>query len=234
MCGRFTLRASSAELQKFFQLTHQPPWTPRYNIAPTQPVLGVRRTSAGREPGLLQWGLVPSWADDPSVGSRMINARAETLATRPAFRGPFRRRRCLVLADGFYEWKKQDGKDKQPYFVRRKDDRPFAFAGLWDHWTGADGSELESCVIVTTEPNELLKGIHDRMPVILAEWAYDEWLDPDNADVARLQRLLVPYPAELLEAFPVSKLVNNPRNDSPRCVEPLDAGPSGPPTLDFS
>ncbi|NOX53571.1 MAG: SOS response-associated peptidase [Planctomycetes bacterium] len=242
MCGRFTLRTTPSELVRFFQLVREPDWTPRYNIAPTQPVLGIRHSAAGREPVLFHWGLIPSWAEDPSVGARMINARAETLTARPAFRNAFRHRRCLVLADGFYEWKKRNGKDKQPMFVQRKDERPFAFAGLWERWTGGPAGRddtpvdhrnpLESCTIITTEPNKLLAPIHNRMPAILIPDTYDMWLDPDNDDLPSLQALLRPYPSEELMAHAVSKFVNNPRNEGERCVQPISTtGPEK--TFDF-
>lgn len=162
--------------------------------------------------------MIPSWADDPSIGNKMINARAETVAEKPAFRHSFRSKRCLVLADGFYEWKKE-GTRKQPYFIRRKDDTPFAFAGLWDYWERDFGAIL-SCTHLKTEPNELAATIHDRMPLILPESAYDLWLDPEVKDPKRLQPLLVPFTADVLEAFPVGSLANIPGNDSARCIEP--------------
>lgn len=169
MCGRFTLRVPAAELVEIFRLLRRPDVQPRYNIAPTQPVAVVRRIDRGRELSMLRWGLVPSWAKDPKIGARMINARAETVATKPAFRTALRRRRCLVPADGFYEWAKSAGGTKQPHYITRRDGRPFAFAGLWESWDGPDGSSIESCTIVTTEANDLVGRIHDRMPVILSE-----------------------------------------------------------------
>jgi putative SOS response-associated peptidase YedK len=169
---------------------------------------------------MLRWGLIPSWAKDPAIGMKLINARAETVAEKPSFRKSFKQRRCLVLADGFYEWQKE-GRVKQPYYIRLKSERPFAFAGLWDHWADADEKTIESCALLTTEPNELMAPIHHRMPVILNPDAYDDWLDPDQQDVARLVTLLGPYPAGEMVANPVSRLVNNARFDDPRCVEPL-------------
>ncbi|NOX63767.1 MAG: SOS response-associated peptidase [Chloroflexi bacterium] len=221
MCGRFALVASAQELADLFDLDDAPDPAPRYNIAPTQPVLAVRVSPETRERefALFRWGLIPSWAKDPGMSARMINARAETAAEKPAFRAAFRRRRCLIPATGFYEWRKQPG-GKQPYFVTMQDDRPFAMAGLWEYWLGADGSEVASCTILTTQPNELVESLHTRMPVILPKTAFDEWLDPATPpDI--LRHLLRPYPAEEMLAYPVSRLVNNPANDGPECIEPL-------------
>ena len=222
MCGRFTLRApTSAIVDHFALLGEVPLLTPRYNIAPTQPVAVVRldgRAAAPRrELTALQWGLIPHWAKDPSIGARMINARAETVAEKPAYKAAFRRRRCLVPADGFYEWRK-DGNRKQPYFISLHDDRLFAFAGLWESWEGADHSHIESCTLLTTEPNEVIRPIHDRMPVILSRNAYDLWLDPAVQDAARLTPLLCPCLADVMQARAVGTLVNSPRNDSPACI----------------
>jgi putative SOS response-associated peptidase YedK len=169
-----------------------------------------------RECVLLRWGLIPGWADDPKIGNRMINARAETVASKPAFRNAFKRRRCLVVTDGFYEWKKLV-QGKQPHYIRMKDDRPFAFAGLWESWH-RDGSQIESCTIITTEPNALMKSIHNRMPVILRPDDYDCWLDPEFQDGDALQRLLAPFSAHRMEAYPVSTLVNSPGNDVADCI----------------
>jgi len=193
---------------------------PRYNIAPSQPVLvipnrGPRRLRPAR------WGLVPHWAADPAIGHRLINARAETLATRPAFRDAVALRRCLIPADGFYEWQRAGGRRTQPFYVRRRDGSPFAFAGLWDVWRAPDGERIASCTIVTTDSNALLAPIHDRMPVILDEVAYDAWLDPRPRAAAALEGLLVPFAAAPLEAYPVSTLVNTPANDDPQCIAPL-------------
>jgi len=194
-------------------------FTPRYNIAPTQdaPVV-VREEEIVLK--LMRWGLIPPWAQDESIGNRMINARAETLAQKPSFRQPFERRRCLVLADGFYEWKKTGGA-KIPYRFVVKGDEPFAFAGLWERWRKPDDTELHSFVIITTEPNELAREIHDRMPVILAAEHYDRWLDPDFHDTERLQESLRPFPASAMACYPVSPKVNNPRFDEPQCIEPV-------------
>ncbi|QDV35659.1 SOS response-associated peptidase [Tautonia plasticadhaerens] len=218
MCGRYTLRTTAREIAETFDVPEVPELPARFNIAPTQDVPVVRLGDGGREFHLLHWGLIPSWADDPDIGSRMINARAETVAEKPAFRRAFRSRRCLVVSDGFFEWRREGGR-KQPYFIRMKDDRPFAFAGLWERWDKL-GEPIESCTLITGEPNEVVALIHDRMPVIVPESAYEHWLDPDVQDPKRLQGLLVPCPSEEMEAYPVSTLVNSPSNDVERCVEP--------------
>jgi putative SOS response-associated peptidase YedK len=219
MCGRFTQAADGEIIAQVFQLPETPELAPRYNIAPTQEVAVVRAAeSGGRELVRLHWGLIPSWAKERAMGARMINARAETLAEKPAFRSAFRARRCLIVADGFYEWQKLGGR-KHPYFIGFSDRRPFAFAGLWERWKGEGSEHVESCTIVTTEANELLAPIHDRMPVILDPDDFATWTDPALHDTDRLSALLTPYAAGLLEAFPVSVLVNNPANDSLACVQ---------------
>ncbi|QDV36944.1 SOS response-associated peptidase [Tautonia plasticadhaerens] len=219
MCGRYTLRAKRETIAEAFDLPEVPELPARYNIAPTQDVPVVR---PGPDQGhrtlcLLHWGLIPSWADDPSIGNKMINARAETVAEKPAFRHAFKTKRCLVVADGFYEWRRE-GKHKRPYFIRMKDDRPFAFAGLWERWDKG-GGPIESCTLITGEPNEVVAPVHDRMPVILHDSDYDIWLDPEVTDPKMLRPLLVPYPAEEMEAYPVSTLVNSPANDVDECIE---------------
>ncbi|MCC9076558.1 SOS response-associated peptidase [Litorilinea aerophila] len=226
MCGRFTLFSSPERLAELFDLAEPPQLAPRYNIAPTQPVAIVRadaRTQT-REWALVQWGLVPSWAKDPSMGSRLINARAETVAEKPSFRAAFKRRRCLIPADGFYEWQRTS-KGKQPYFVHLRDGSPFAMAGLWEFWTGPDGSALESCTILTTEANELMAPLHNRMPVIVAPEDYQNWLtidlDRERERASLLHHLLRPFPAEAMEAYPVSTYVNSPRNEGADCIAPL-------------
>jgi putative SOS response-associated peptidase YedK len=224
VCGRFTLRASGERLAEAFGLSAQPSLFPRYNIAPTQavPVIRVLRANPGtkeRELVPLRWGLVPSWADDPAIGNRLINARSETVADKPSFRGAFRHRRCLIPADGFFEWRKE-GKVKQPVYVQRRDGQPFAFAGLWEEWE-REGEVIESCAIITTAANDLMAEFHDRMPVILDPKDYDLWLDPQVQDPRLLEPLLRPYSSGELVAHPVSQMVNNPRNEGPGCVEPL-------------
>lgn len=225
MCGRFTLRSAPSVIAEQFALFDVDPFTPRFNIAPTQPVAVVRTRpadhgkSGDRELAWLHWGLIPSWADDPAIGNRMINARAETVVQKPAYRGAFRRRRCLVVADGFYEWQRR-GNQKQPFFLHMDDDSPFAFAGLWESWEGADHSFVESCTIITTEPNELVEPIHNRMPVILDPEQYETWLNSSSGKTAELTGLLGPYQGGLLRAEPVTTWVNNPKHDDPRCIEP--------------
>lgn len=221
MCGRFTLRTPAKDIAQLFEVT-VPDFDPRYNIAPSQDVTAVRFNSerGKREFTFLQWNFMPSWSDEPKTKYSMINTRAETVAEKRSFRAAFQKRRCLILADGFYKWQKRDG-NKQPYFLHMKDDRAFAFAGLWEHWKGV-GEELESCTIIVTEPNELLEPIHDRMPVILRPDDYDQWLDPELSDKERLQRLLRPYPSGEMEAYAVSTLVNKPTNDVEKCVEPVE------------
>lgn len=222
MCGRFTLTVDPAQIQAAFPWLEVPPGvTPRYNIAPTQPVAVVTNNGENRL-DFFVWGLIPSWAKDPEIGSRMINARAETLAEKPSFRTAFRRRRCLVLADGFYEWRQEPGaKAKTPMYIRMESGEPFAFAGLWESWNSPDGSNILSCTIITTEPNALTAKIHNRMPVILPSEAIGEWLDPGERKPEELNRFLQPYPANEMIAFPVSRLVNSPQNESPECIAPL-------------
>ena len=220
MCGRYQLIAGPEEIAGMFLTSATRAVAPRYNIAPTQAVAAVRAGAGGRELALLRWGLIPAWAKDAEIGARMINARAETLAEKASFRGPLRSRRCLVLADGFYEWQRV-GAGKVPHHVCMADRRPFAFAGLWDRWLPPGGEPLESCTIVTTTPNELLAEIHDRMPVILPPEAYGPWLDPAHRDTEGLQRLLQPFPASLMRAYPVSPRVNSPRNDDRGCIAEL-------------
>lgn len=222
MCGRFTLFDTAASLAEAFEVAEVPSLSPRYNIAPSQAVAAVRIPPSGgaREVVLLRWGLIPSWAKDPSLGDRMINARAETAAGKPAFRSAIRRRRCLVPASGFYEWKRTNGR-KQPYYIRRPDGKPFAFAGLWESWEGPGQAAVESCAILTTSANELLLPIHDRMPVIVSPADYDLWLSLGIRDPAELARLFRPCPPEEMTAFPVGTAVNNPKTDSPQLIEPL-------------
>jgi putative SOS response-associated peptidase YedK len=221
MCGRYTLINLAALTQAFPWIEELPPEQPgRFNIAPTQPVLVVANNHADRFEHF-HWGLIPSWAKDPAVGNRMINARAETLAEKPAFRTALRRRRCLVPADGFYEWRRDPGggKAKTPMRITVKSGDVFAFAGLWDAWHGPDGGVVPSCTLITTTPNGLMAGIHDRMPVILKPQDYRRWLDPAERDPAEMTALLEPYPAADMQAVPVSRTVNNPRNESPACIE---------------
>jgi putative SOS response-associated peptidase YedK len=231
MCGRFTLRTPATVLIEHFDLDVRgdrqlPLFGARYNIAPTQDVLVVRAdaSDARRTAGMLRWGLLPSWSKGAAgAGPPMINARAETLAERPAFRTALRSRRCLVPADGFYEWQKAPGGGKgkkQPYYIRRPDGGPFAFAGLWETWIDpAAPLTIESCTIVTTEANAALRELHERMPVVLAPADYALWLDPGVAEPGQLQHLLAPCGVEELVAEPVTTHVNRVANDDPRCIE---------------
>ena len=219
MCGRYTLRTPVEKLAEEFGFdASSVEVPPNYNVAPTQEVAAVLSEGGERRLELLRWGLIPSWADDPGIGSRMINARAETAPEKPSFRRAFRERRCLIPADGFYEWKRTDGA-KQPYYIRMRKGRPFAFAGLWETWNDDGGPEIRSCAILTTAPNALAGEIHDRMPVILPASSYDAWLDP-GAEKEELVALLAPYPEAEMEAYPVSRFVNSPSNNDPRCIEP--------------
>jgi putative SOS response-associated peptidase YedK len=222
MCGRFTQTASPEVIAQQFNITNPPLFTPRYNIAPSQPIAAIRidPDTATRTLVMLRWGLIPSWAKDPKIGHQCINAKAETVAEKPSFRSAFKKRRCLVIATGFYEWQIQR-RAKQPMWIGLRSQQPFAFAGLCEHWTPAEGEPLETCTIITTEPNDLMAPIHNRMPVILSPTSYDQWLDPTFQQVASLNALLRPYPSTALTAYPVSTLVNNPRHDVPQCLEPV-------------
>ena len=222
MCGRFTLTVDPAELQERFEnYTFPPRFAPRFNVAPTQPVLAIPNDGENTA-DFFVWGLIPMWAKDPSIGSRLINARGETLAEKPTFRGGLKYKRCLILADGFYEWKSAGAsKTKTPYFIHMKDRKPFAFAGLWDSWNSPDGSLVKTCTIITTEPNELVSIIHNRMPVILHPRDYAKWLDTSPQTPDNLKPLIKPFPAEGMTAYPVSTLVNKPGNDVPELVVPI-------------
>ena len=221
MCGRFTLTADPSQLRDTFpELAVPDELTPRFNIAPSQPVAVIPNDGKNRL-DFFVWGLIPSWAKDPKIGNRMINARAETIAEKPSFRAAFRRRRCLIPADGFYEWKKVAGqKAKVPMYIRMKSGKPFALAGLWESWHSPDGSNILSCTIITTQPNDLVKDIHNRMPVILPQESHALWLDPGEGVPSQLQELLKPYPASEMAVHPVSTLVNNPANDLAACIDP--------------
>jgi putative SOS response-associated peptidase YedK len=222
MCGRFTLTVDPADLKEAFQDYKFPnKFAPRFNVAPSQPILAI--PNDGRNTAdFFVWGLVPSWAKEPEIGSRLINARGETLAEKPSFRGSYKYKRCLILADGFYEWKSQPGtKTKTPYFIHMKNRKPFAFAGLWDEWNSADGSQIRSCTIITTGPNELMKPIHDRMPVILEPADYPRWLDSSPQTPESLQPLIRAYPADKMSAYPVSTLVNKPSIDNSELIQPI-------------
>lgn len=222
MCGRFTLFEPNESLRGIFGVAAADLPGPRYNISPSQPIAAVRISPGAkprRELVLLRWGLVPSWAKDPSIGNRMINARAETVPEKPAFRSAWKSRRCLIPANGFYEWQRRNGK-KQPWYIRMRDGKPFAIAGLWERREDPPVEPLETCTLITTEPNDLLAPIHARMPVILAPGDFERWLSPSPEEANRLRSLLRPYPAETMEAFEIGLRVNNPGNDSPDLIEP--------------
>ena len=221
MCGRFALKTPPRSIQEHFHLPETIHLSPRYNIAPSQAIAAVRHLPGKpfRQLDMLHWGLIPHWSKDMKIGNKMINARAETLAQKPSFHTPFKKRRCLIIADGFYEWK-HSGKAKQPIYVHMKNGAIFGFAGLWDSWHNADGSSVESCTIITTSPNELIREIHDRMPVILPPEQYETWLQ-DSTPEHFLQQLLMPYPADAMEAYRVSSVVNSPKNDTPACIKPI-------------
>jgi len=227
MCGRFAFYSPHEAVTRLFGATPAAAFEPRYNIAPTQFVATVRETGGPREVAMLCWGLVPSWAKEKSIGARMINARSETLAEKPSFRNAFRRRRCLILADGYYEWQRS-GTVKQPYFISFEDGQPFGMAGLWERWRDpASGEPLESCCIVTTSPAAAVAQVHDRMPVIVPPDAYAEWLDPRNEATDRLARLLGPWGGPGLQAQPVSRRVNDARNQGAALIQPLPASDEG-------
>jgi putative SOS response-associated peptidase YedK len=224
MCGRFTLTVDPAELQDAFcDFIFPTQFTPRYNIAPTQPILAIPNDGKNTADFFL-WGLIPSWSKDPSIANKLINARGETVAEKPSFRGSFKYKRCLILADGFYEWKTQPGqKTKTPYFIHMKDQKPFAFAGLWDEWHSPDGGTLRTCTIITTTPNELMSTLHNRMPVILDKANYADWLEPapHAKRPENMLPLIRPFPADRMSAYPVSTLVNIPSNDRVECIVPV-------------
>jgi putative SOS response-associated peptidase YedK len=225
MCGRYTLIKLSDFTDMFPWIRSPDEFPPaRYNIAPTQAVAVVPNDGKSQV-DFFHWGLIPFWAKDPSIGNKMINARAETLAAKPAFRKALERRRCLIPADGFYEWKRNPDKTKTPMYIRMRSHRPFAFAGLWERWHSPDGSIVPSCTVITGKPNSLVRNIHDRMPVILKPEDYQKWLDPELKDSGELEAMLQPYPAEEMEANPVSTRVNKPTEDSPGCIESMTDPP---------
>ncbi|MHB9029622.1 MAG: SOS response-associated peptidase [Candidatus Latescibacterota bacterium] len=221
MCGRFTLFISPDKLAVHFRLNGAVDYAPRYNIAPTQTIPCIIHDVKGkRVMRLFRWGLIPHWSDDASIGSRLINARSETMRTKPSFRSAFKHFRCLIPTTGFFEWKRE-GTRKRPHFIGMKDGDPFAFAGIWERWADPEGNTVETCAILTTSANDLVGTIHDRMPVILHPEDYDRWLDP-AIPAESLEALLVPYPADLMATREVSNMVNNARCDAPECIQAVD------------
>ena len=220
MCSRYSLTSPAEAVRATFGLAAIDDFPPRYNIAPSQPVAIIRTgTNGAREFALVRWGLIPSWVKDPRTFTMIINARAESALEKPSFRNAMKYRRCLVPADGFYEWTGPVG-NKQPHLIRPKSNAPIAFAGLWEHWMGADGSEMESMSIVTTEPNATVATIHDRMPVILAASDYDAWLDARGVTAQEAHALLKPAPDDLLVTYPVNRAVSNSRNEGAHLQNP--------------
>ncbi|WP_181699184.1 SOS response-associated peptidase [Chthonobacter albigriseus] len=220
MCGRYTLTMTPEELKRLFRYVETPNFPPRYNIAPTQPIAIVRGEHGECHFQLVRWGLIPSWVKDPDSFTLLLNARSETAAEKPAFRGAMRHRRCLVPASGFYEWRRV-GTTKQPFFIRPRDGGVVAFAGLWESWLGADGSEIDTAAILTTGANRLVAQIHDRMPLVIDEADWDRWLDTAGAEPRHVAELLRPAPETLFEAIPVSTRVNAVRNDDKDVQEPI-------------
>jgi putative SOS response-associated peptidase YedK len=224
MCGRYRLSRRKQLVEEYFAaVSEECEWSPRYNIAPSQPVLTIRQNAHEpvRRLSTMRWGLIPSWSKDPTIGFKTINARSETVATTASFREPFRSQRCLLPADGFYEWKRQ-GHTKQPYCFEVNDNTLFAFAGLWDRWTSPQGDIAESCTIITTTPNSLLADVHDRMPVILSQENYDIWLDPAFRDETALSQMLKPFDSGLMKRYPVNPKVNHVQNDDPECSKSVE------------
>ena len=221
MCGRFVLFSSLDDIVREFEIERvQAQLRPSYNVAPTQKVAVVVRNQGVNVLDKMVWGLIPSWARDPGIGSRMINARSETVHEKPSFKRPFKSQRCLIVADGFYEWQKTNG-TKVPMFLRLRSKRPFGLAGLYDVWKTSAGEKITSCTIITTNANQLVRPIHNRMPVILSQSDQAVWLDAGPQPTERLLSLLAPYPAGEMEAYAVSRMVNSPENDDPGCIEPV-------------
>ncbi|QHZ48443.1 SOS response-associated peptidase [Bacillus sp. NSP9.1] len=222
MCGRFTLFSEFDDIIARFaikQMTSAEDYIPSYNIAPSQKILACINDGAHNRLGRLQWGFIPPWSKDEKIGYKMINARAETLSEKPSFRKPLVSKRCIIPADGFYEWKRVDAKTKKPMRIKLKSDGLFSFAGLWEKWQPADGKPVYTCTIITTKPNDLMKDIHDRMPVILKPGDEQEWLRPANQDIRYLESLLKPYPSDEMEAYEVQSLVNSPKNNFPELIK---------------
>lgn len=219
MCGRVTLTLSGQEIAEIYKVIEEIEWTPKYNIAPTQQI-PVIINDGKNHLKLFQWGLIPFWAKDRSIGNKMINARSETVDTKPSFRHSFQNKRCLILADGFYEWRRE-GRSKTPYRITIPGRKVFGFAGIWDSWRGPEGQTIDTCSIITTAANELMSTLHDRMPVILEQNKEQTWLNPSITDPLQLKPLLTPYPSGMMNAYQVSSLVNSPKNDSEECIQQI-------------
>jgi len=222
MCGRYAITTAPEAMRRMFGYPEQPNFPPRYNVAPTQPIPIVRVAEGQRHFALVRWGLLPAWVKDPKAFTLLINGRSDTINDKPAFRNAMKRRRCLIPADGFYEWKR-DGAVKRPFYIHRRGGGLVAFAGLWETWVGPNGEEMESAAIVTTDANGVLRPIHDRMPVILPEEAFAEWLDCTNVDAKEASQLLVPAPDDVMEAYEISPAVNRVANDGPEIQQPYTA-----------
>jgi putative SOS response-associated peptidase YedK len=231
MCGRYAIISAPEAIRALFRYREQPNFPPRYNVAPTQPIPIVRLVEGQRQFALVRWGLLPSWVKDPTTFTLLINARGESVIDKPAFRAAMKRRRCLIPADGFYEWKVIRGR-KQPNFVRLTSREPMAFAGLWECWNGPNGEELETAAIVTTNANRVLAAVYDRMPVIVPPEAFDLWLDCANVDAKTAATLIVPAPEHLLEVYAVSTAVNHTANDHAKLTEPIVATEATPAPVD--
>jgi putative SOS response-associated peptidase YedK len=225
MCGRYLITTAPEAMRRLFRYRGQPDFPPRYNIAPTQPVPIVRLFEGERQFALVRWGLIPAWVKDPRAFSLLINARGESVNARPAFRNAMKRRRCLFPADGFYEWKDEDG-HRRPYVLRPANGEPMAFAGLWETWMGPNGEEMETAAVLTTQASHDIAAIHARMPVIVPPEAFDFWLDCTNVDAVTAAALIAPAPAGLLQAYEISRAVNRTANDGPQLIAPLAAEPS--------
>ena len=222
MCGRFTLTATVDQLIDRFDVEfflQEEEYVPNFNVAPSQSVLAVINNGSQNKMGFLRWGLIPPWAKDMSIGYKMINARAETLSEKPSFRNAYKKKRCLIVADSFYEWKRSDSKNKTPMRIKLKSNELFAMAGLWEKWQSPEGKTFYSCSVITTLPNELVQNIHDRMPVILKPEDEKYWLDPSITDTSKLHHLLKPLEQDLMEAYEVSPLVNSPKNNSIELIQ---------------
>lgn len=224
MCGRFTLTATFVEIINRFdvqQFIDEELYNPNYNVAPSQGVIAIINDGNNNRLGYLRWGLIPSWSKDEKIGYKLINARAETLTEKPSFRNSLKKKRCLIIADSFYEWKRHHDNSKTPMRIKLRSSNMFAMAGLWEKWKSPEGHSIYSCTIITTQPNELVKDIHDRMPVILNPIDEKNWLDPTISDTNYLSGLLNPFPANLMEAYEVSSLVNSPKNNSPNLIQKI-------------